>query len=503
MRFLPRHARRPAAPSAAQTTASQTPLTVVLRARRRPARTMFVVGAIIIGGFAAALPTGPALAAADSAAVSVADTDTATTAGAGTTATTATTATATSAPGDAVPYGEGGVRTPERAAAGRAVLAAPSPSWPKGVDVASWQHPGGAAINWLSVRNSGMTFAVVKATEGGTYTNPYFAGDRRAAAAAGLVVGAYHFARPALPVSTAVDQARRFLDTVGDVQLSSHFAPVLDLEATGGLGASQLAAWTRAFLEEIETRTGRAPILYTYRSFWTDLVGNSTAFSRYPLWFAIYNDGTTPGRLPGGWKNWAIWQHSPAGRVPGINGDVDLNVLCCTPAAMTALGDGRLSELAKRYASDPAVQWVLGPPTRPEGPAAGSGRWQVHHNGLLFWSVTTGALEVHGSIAEKYLALGGTNGFLRRPLTDEAAGSAAGSRQSVFQGGRIYWSQATDAFEVHGSILGRYLELGGSASHLGLPVSDEYSVPGGRQSAFQRGVLRWDAATGQVTAIGV
>jgi lysozyme len=383
------------------------------------------------------------------------------------------------------------------------VLGAPSPDWPKGIDVASWQHPGGAAINWTSVRNSGVTFAFVKATEGGTYTNPYFVADRRDAAAAGLVVGAYHYARPALPVSTAAEQARRFLGAVGNVALSGHFAPVLDLEATGGLNASQLAAWTKTFLEEIEIRTGRAPILYTYRSFWTDLVGNSTAFSRYPLWFAIYNDGTTPGKLPGGWTSWAIWQHSPAGRVPGISGNVDLNAVCCSPAALAALGDGRLTELAKRYASDPAVRWVLGPPTRAEGPAGGGGRWQPHQNGLLFWSVDTGALEVHGSIAAKYLALGGSNGFLRRPVTDETDASATGSRQSVFQGGRIYWSQATGAFEVHGSILAHYLKLGGSGSHLGLPVSDEYSVPGGRQSSFQRGVLRWDAATGQVTAIGV
>ena len=46
-----------------------------------------------------------------------------------------------------------------------------------GVDVASYQHPGGAAIDWGQVRSAGHRFAYVKASEGTSYTNPYFAQD--------------------------------------------------------------------------------------------------------------------------------------------------------------------------------------------------------------------------------------------------------------------------------------------------------------------------------------
>jgi GH25 family lysozyme M1 (1,4-beta-N-acetylmuramidase) len=66
----------------------------------------------------------------------------------------------------------------------------------RGVDVASYQHPNGAAINWPRVRASGIRFAAVKATEGAYYRNPYALADLNQARAAGLSVVAYAFAIP-------------------------------------------------------------------------------------------------------------------------------------------------------------------------------------------------------------------------------------------------------------------------------------------------------------------
>ena len=87
----------------------------------------------------------------------------------------------------------------------------------RGPDVSSYQHPNGAAINWKKVDESGQQFAIVKATEGASYVNPYFAKDYAAAGAAGLVRGGYHFARPAYPiVSSATEQAKAFARTDRD-----------------------------------------------------------------------------------------------------------------------------------------------------------------------------------------------------------------------------------------------------------------------------------------------
>ncbi|WP_242606075.1 GH25 family lysozyme [Frankia sp. Cppng1_Ct_nod] len=396
--------------------------------------------------------------------------------------------------------------TGETPAGTRSMLAIPA-GWPKGVDVSSWQHSGSAGIDWSGVRSAGIRFAVIKATEGKSYTNPYFAADHSLATQAGLAVGAYHYARPVLPIATAVEQADRFLSVTGLTRSDEQLAPVLDLEVDGGLSTSQLTEWTRTFLEEVETRTGRAPILYTYRSFWTDTMQNNPSFSGYPLWFAIYNGASSsggpssPGALPGGWTKWLMWQYTPSALVRGITGYVDMSRFCCSLDSLSVNADGRLSEIDRRYNSDALVRSLLAAAIRDEEPAGGGGRWRQFERGLLFWSVATGVHEVHGGISTRYLILGGSNSFLGRPTSDEIDAEVPGSRQSVFQGGRIYWSRFTGAHEVHGTILSYYLSLGAAGSELGLPVSDEYSVAGGRQSTFQFGSLRWDASSGTVTIV--
>jgi len=63
----------------------------------------------------------------------------------------------------------------------------------KGIDVSSWQHPYGEPIDWEEVAKEGFGFAMVKASQGTTYTNPWLARDLDDARAAGLLVGAYHY----------------------------------------------------------------------------------------------------------------------------------------------------------------------------------------------------------------------------------------------------------------------------------------------------------------------
>jgi hypothetical protein len=62
-----------------------------------------------------------------------------------------------------------------------------------GIDVSSWQHPEGNVIDWEEVYAAGYRFAVVKATQGVSYVNPWIARDLSDAGAAGLLLGAYHY----------------------------------------------------------------------------------------------------------------------------------------------------------------------------------------------------------------------------------------------------------------------------------------------------------------------
>ena len=133
-----------------------------------------------------------------------------------------------------------------------------------GPDVSGWQHPSGASVDWSAVRAAGHDFTFVKATEGSTFTNAYFAGDWANVAAAGLYRGAYHYARPTTAAGSAAAQARFFAATIGNQSQPLTLPPTLDMEEAGGLTPAQLIAWTTSFLTTVQTLTGRRPIIYTY-----------------------------------------------------------------------------------------------------------------------------------------------------------------------------------------------------------------------------------------------
>ena len=205
-----------------------------------------------------------------------------------------------------------------------------------GPDVAVYQHPNTAAIDWNAVRRDGHRFAFVKATQATTYTNPYFATDWRGIAAAGLFRGTYHYGKPNSTAGSAKAQADYFADTIGSQQASGTLPPVLDLEDAGGLSVSALTSWVQAFLTELQTRTGRVPMLYTYPSFWRNSMGSSTAFTSYPLWIANYGV-TAPQDI--GWPRYTFWQYTSTASVSGIvtTGHTDLSTFNGTSTDLSAL----------------------------------------------------------------------------------------------------------------------------------------------------------------------
>ena len=62
----------------------------------------------------------------------------------------------------------------------------------QGMDVSSYQ----GNVAWSTAYANGARFAYVKATEGTSYTNPYFAQQYNGSYNVGMIRGAYHFARP-------------------------------------------------------------------------------------------------------------------------------------------------------------------------------------------------------------------------------------------------------------------------------------------------------------------
>jgi lysozyme len=202
---------------------------------------------------------------------------------------------------------------------------------PHGLDVSSHQHPSGRAINWSAVQTDGHSFMFVKATEGRTYTNPYFQSDWDAAGSLGMARGAYDYARPTTAPSSAVNEANHFLAVTGPMKVSRALPAVLDLENAGPAGhpltPSQLIAWTQSWLNRVKHVTGRKPIIYTYPYFWQHQMRDTRQFTSYPLWIAGYTYGGGPGHLIGGWKTWAFWQYGVLScGVAGVGKDVDVDV---------------------------------------------------------------------------------------------------------------------------------------------------------------------------------
>jgi lysozyme len=182
----------------------------------------------------------------------------------------------------------------------------------QGIDVASYQgYP-----NWSSVKSSGKTFAFTKATEGTTYTNPYFATNWSRMKSNGLIRGAYHYGRPG---TDAVSQANHFVNTVhptsGDLQLA------LDIETTDGKSASAVRTWIVNFINRIKTLTGRPGIIYTGFYFWRDSAGNGSNLN-CPLWLAAYVSNPA-AYVPAAWSTWSFWQYTSSGTVSGVSGNVD------------------------------------------------------------------------------------------------------------------------------------------------------------------------------------
>lgn len=224
-----------------------------------------------------------------------------------------------------------------------------------GVDVADWQHPDGADINWKDVKTDGQSFAIIKATEGQGYTNPFFSQDSGQAKAAGMHVGSYHFAKPG---ESAALQAANYANALRN-QPQPSLPPVLDIETNDGLGPAEMQRWVKEFVTEIETLTGRKPIIYTYRYFWVEQMGDTTDFKNYPLWLAAYQD-SVPTDLPGGWNYMTMWQRSDAGRVAGITGNTDMNLFNGTDADVASFAAGNHLNLGKILTPDFNASELLG-----------------------------------------------------------------------------------------------------------------------------------------------
>ncbi|HPE49736.1 MAG TPA: GH25 family lysozyme [Hyphomonas sp.] len=180
----------------------------------------------------------------------------------------------------------------------------------EGIDLS--HHNG--RIDWDRLGEAPLDFIYLKATEGRDWKDPRFQDNWLEATQRGWHVGAYHFY---LLCKDGPGQAANFIQSV-EVR-NGTLPPAVDLEYAHNCqpSASRDATLSgiRAFLEALEAEYGTRPVLYTTPDFYADWL--ATEFPGYRIWMRSLSG--PPGR-----KVW-IWQYSMKGRVPGVEGFVDLN----------------------------------------------------------------------------------------------------------------------------------------------------------------------------------
>ena len=209
-----------------------------------------------------------------------------------------------------------------------------------GIDVSHWQ----GSINWASVKNSGLDFAFVKATQGVDFIDSRFVSNINGAHNAGMLVGGYHFATPYTSgIDDAADEASDFYDAMQPYLTDGYLRPVLDLEGTNSISVTAMSNWVHDFMNTFASLSGGiVPVIYTGNSYANNELNSSVNI--YDLWYPNWPTNpnfNNPPAAPGIWssKGYDLWQYSATTSVPGISGNVDGDVFF-----------GDLNEFIAKYA---------------------------------------------------------------------------------------------------------------------------------------------------------
>lgn len=190
-----------------------------------------------------------------------------------------------------------------------------------GVDVSTFQGP----INWSKVKQSGVTFAIIRCGYGSDYTQQddnQFIANVRGCRNNGIPFGVYlySYAKTTDMASSEAAHTLRLLNQAGLSPLDLSYPVYYDLEEGGGspyISKSQLLANTKVFCAAISA-AGFTPGVYANTNWWTNYL-TSSEYDQWPRWVAQYNNRCTYG------KHYDIWQADSQSSISGITGAVDVN----------------------------------------------------------------------------------------------------------------------------------------------------------------------------------
>ena len=189
----------------------------------------------------------------------------------------------------------------------------------RGIDVSAWQ----GKIDWKTVADYGMGFAILRITEAGNVIDSYFEQNFSECRKYNIPVGAYKYSY-AMTVAEIQSEARKVVEVLNGRKLQ--YPVWLDLEWNNqrSLGAEQIHKLAEAF-EKIITAAGYKFGIYCNVDWYLNVI--CSHLKKYDFWIARYpasDNGTLQERLR---PDFGVgWQYSSKAKIPGISGTVDRNV---------------------------------------------------------------------------------------------------------------------------------------------------------------------------------
>ena len=193
----------------------------------------------------------------------------------------------------------------------------------QGIDVSVYQ----GEIDWQTVAASGIDFAMIRVgyrgySQGGLQLDEQFHANMEGALEAGLDVGVYFFSQ-ATTVAEAEEEADFVLEAIRNYPIRYPVAYdweyiTADAARTDGMDGQGITQCAAAFCELVSV-AGYTPMVY-FNQDMGYLVYQLDQLDAFPFWLAEYDS------QPDFYYNFSLWQYTHTGTVPGIEGNVDLNL---------------------------------------------------------------------------------------------------------------------------------------------------------------------------------
>lgn len=186
----------------------------------------------------------------------------------------------------------------------------------KCIDVS--EHQG--VINWAEVKKNGIDYAILRAGFGRTsvdQTDETFESNYKNAKAAGLKLGVYWYSY-ADSTEDAKREAEACLTVLKGKKLDLPVFYDMEESFQTAYGKSMLTNMAKMFCETIKAG-GFTPGVYANLTWFENYLDYNSLKKLYPIWLAQYH---TEAQL-----DCDIWQYSSEGAVPGVSGDVDMNII--------------------------------------------------------------------------------------------------------------------------------------------------------------------------------